>query len=165
MNKPNMEAFTEVEWERLIHSPIAVGMVVMTADLNIPGLLNEGQAMYKAIDNQFVPESVEELITAVVSDIHDLPEDAYQIPAQIDPAHPDKQENNLLKKICEIRVLLDAKLDPQQADDFKRWLLSIAAAVSKASIEGGFLGIGGEKVSDREAQSLNEIASALGVDQ
>ena len=165
MNKTTRQAFSEAEWDTLIHAPFAAGMVVITADMNIPGLLNEGKALFKAIDEQAVPESVEYLISAVISDIHELSEDAYQIPAQVDAAHPDEQENLLLEKLREVRFILDTKLDSKCAEDFKRWLLSIASSVSKASTEGGFLGIGGETVSDKETRSLNEIASALGISE
>ena len=82
----------------------------------------------------------------------------------MDAAHPDEQESALLERLCLVRDLLDSKLESDQAVDFKKWLLSIAASVSQASLEGGFMGIGGEKVSEHESESLKEITAALGLD-
>jgi len=44
---------------------------------------------------------------------------------------------------------------------FKAWLNSISEKVAEASSEGGFLGIGGVKVSDKEKATLADISKAL----
>jgi hypothetical protein len=38
----------------------------------------------------------------------------------------------------------------------------VAEAAAKAHKEGGFIGIGGKEVSEREQAALNEIQAALG---
>jgi hypothetical protein len=56
--------------------------------------------------------------------------------------------------------VVDAKaLDDAAA--FKAWLRQISQHVAEASKEGGFLGIGGEQVSDAEKATLKEISGAL----
>jgi hypothetical protein len=47
----------------------------------------------------------------------------------------------------EVSAILNAKA-PQDAAGFKAWLQTISENVAEASSEGGFLGIGGVKVSD-----------------
>jgi hypothetical protein len=164
MAEPNRGSFSSAEWEMLVHAPFNAGMVVMTADLNIPGLLDEGKALFTAIDDQDIPGSVFGLISEIVADIHNLSDSAYTIPGQVDAAQPDMQESSMLDKLCQVRELLDSKLDTEQSADFKKWLLSIAASVSRASAEGGFMEFGVEVMSEKESESLKEMTAALGLD-
>ena len=46
---------------------------------------------------------------------------------------------------CEVPTLVETKA-PDDARDFKLFLKSIAQRVAEASKEGGFLGLGGERV-------------------
>ena len=52
---------------------------------------------------------------------------------------------------------------PAEADEYKKWLVSIATRAAGASKEGGFLGFGGTVVSEAESSAISELASALGV--
>jgi hypothetical protein len=61
-----------------------------------------------------------------------------------------------------VAALLAAKATPQEAKEYKQWALSVAENVANAASEGGFLGFGGERVSDPEKQLLTKIRSALG---
>lgn len=50
-----------------------------------------------------------------------------------------------------------------EAAAFKTWLRTISSKVADAATEGGTLGFGGVKVSDKEKATLNDLAKALGV--
>jgi hypothetical protein len=50
---------------------------------------------------------------------------------------------------------------PDQAGPFRTFLLDVAQKTAEASREGGFLGFGGEKVSEAERRTLDRIAAAL----
>jgi hypothetical protein len=63
---------------------------------------------------------------------------------------------------CKAASALLAKLDPTQAAEYRRWALSVADAVAQASTEGGFLGFGGERLSEAETKLIAEIQAALG---
>lgn len=52
---------------------------------------------------------------------------------------------------------------PDERAGLGRWLLDLAAAVVEASTTGGFLGLGGERVTDGEAALLTDLADALAV--
>ena len=56
---------------------------------------------------------------------------------------------------------LQAK-SPTEAESYKAWLASVAAKVSQASKEGGFLGIGGTRVSTDEEAALKQLSDVLG---
>lgn len=62
-----------------------------------------------------------------------------------------------------VKALLDAKASPEEAQQFRTWILDIAENVAKAASEGGFLGIGGTQVSDGEKAFFSELNEALGL--
>ena len=62
----------------------------------------------------------------------------------------------------EVSALLATNADASQAAEYKSWVLSIGQAVANAAKEGGFLGFGGETVSDDEEEILARITAALG---
>jgi hypothetical protein len=61
-----------------------------------------------------------------------------------------------------VNDLLNRKVKPEEADEFKKWLLAIARRVAEAANEGGIFGFGGERISDAEKNVLRQIAFALG---
>ena len=66
---------------------------------------------------------------------------------------------------CEaVAALVDERCDEREASAYKRWCVSIARAVAEAAKEGGFLGFGGERVSEGERAMMARIEHALGVD-
>jgi hypothetical protein len=60
-------------------------------------------------------------------------------------------------------MLIDAKCSVEEAAGFKKWLMGVGQATAEAGKEGGFLGIGAVRVSDKEEAALDEIAGALGI--
>ena len=57
--------------------------------------------------------------------------------------------------------LLDSKIDPAQAAQYRQWALGVADKVAMASTEGGFLGFGGTRLSDAEKTLIAQIREAL----
>ena len=53
-----------------------------------------------------------------------------------------------------VAALLASKASPQEAKEYRQWAFSVAENVANAASEGGFLGFGGEQVSDSEKQLL-----------
>ncbi|MGH2893999.1 MAG: hypothetical protein ACRDPM_12150, partial [Solirubrobacteraceae bacterium] len=58
--------------------------------------------------------------------------------------------------------ILQSMATDADADAYKTFVMTVAQAVAGAHKEGGFLGIGGTRVSDAENQALDEISHALG---
>lgn len=51
---------------------------------------------------------------------------------------------------------------PAEAASYAQWVQDVAQKVAEASKEGGFLGFGGERVSDPERALLARLAAAIG---
>jgi hypothetical protein len=60
-------------------------------------------------------------------------------------------------------ALVEAKATPEEVEAYKRFVVTVAEAAANAHREGGFLGVGGEQVSEGERAALDEIAATLGV--
>jgi len=100
---------------------------------------------------------------------------AADAPAQPETSSPDPMQNMKIdakdpeeakKKAvdgCVAAANIVTQKSPAEADEFKQWLMTIATRTSEAAKEGGFLGIGGTKVSEKEKAELATLASALGV--
>ena len=58
---------------------------------------------------------------------------------------------------------MTTKATAQEAEAFRRWLVSAAQAAANAAKEGGFMGFGAEQVSAGEKQMLEQVRAALGV--
>ncbi len=58
--------------------------------------------------------------------------------------------------------LLNSKVDPAQATQYRQWAMGVAEKVATASTEGGFLGFGGTRLSDDEKKIIADLRTALG---
>lgn len=57
--------------------------------------------------------------------------------------------------------LLRAKGDASDFDAYQQWLLFLAHRIAASSKTGGFLGFGGQAISDAERDLMSDITSAL----
>ena len=68
-----------------------------------------------------------------------------------------------LEDAATVAGILNAKAQPQEAEQYKNWVLDIAEEVSKSAKEGGFLGFGGTQISESEKDLFTDLTAALGV--
>jgi hypothetical protein len=57
--------------------------------------------------------------------------------------------------------ILKQKAPPEDVDAYKGFVLAVVQTAAEAHREGGFIGIGGQEVSEREQTALDEIAALL----
>jgi len=60
-------------------------------------------------------------------------------------------------------ALVAAKASPAEAEAYRQMLLGVAQQAADASKEGGFLGFGGVRVSEKEKAFIAEVRSAAGI--
>lgn len=70
-------------------------------------------------------------------------------------------KDQLLEDCKLIANLLDEKASDIEKHEYKEWAMKVAEQVAKAASEGGFLGFGGEQVSEGEVEVIQEISIAL----
>lgn len=77
---------------------------------------------------------------------------------------PEKIRSLLIEDSQHIKQLLKEKANPKEAAEYKQWAMSVAANVAKAAKEGGFLGFGGERVSEGERALFADLGRVLETD-
>jgi hypothetical protein len=153
--------FTPQEWSQLLNAPTTATMAIIVASFGPLDMFKESGAMAKAIAEKAAEQPpVNELMGALMSELKAKKGvgDKEQLKAA-SKAGPQEYINNL----AEVSTLLDQKATPEEASAYKNWVYQVGVKVANAAHEGGFLGLGGERVSQNEQATLDQIASALGV--
>ncbi len=158
----NKQSFTPEEWTKVLESMMLAGMAVSAAEPSgWWGTIKEAFASRAAIGSK---AQSNELISAVITEL-EMAEGRSVIQEalrkRVAGAQPAEVVQRSLDNLREVSAILDAKA-PDEAAAFKAWLGGISQKVAEASMEGGFLGFGGVRVSDAEKATLADIAKALG---
>jgi len=159
--------FTQEEWELVLRAPfeVVLGVAALGADSLVgasetPQELAAGWKELSELAQAFPSNSI----------LHSLSYDVQD--AEVQQAYAsrpvaDYAFDELLQVCQQVAELVDSKATPQEAGEFKRYLLIIATRVADAAGGvGGFQGFRRKKigkVSEQEAQALKRLAGALGV--
>lgn len=158
-------SFGPDEWQRILEGVMMASVAVTAADPSgLWGVLKESFAAGTTLAAAKTDAGSNALIKAVVAD--------FETPEGRSLARDGLKEKfsgsiaeiktKALEALRQVAVLVDTKA-PQDAAAFKEWLRRISQHVAEAAKEGGFLGIGGVRVSEAEKATLTEIANALKV--
>ena len=161
----NKQNFKPDEWTKILESTMLAGMAVSAAEPSgLWGALKEAFASSSALAAAKSNPGSNDLVKAVVADFETKEgRSAVQeaLRQHLAGAKPAEVVQRSLANLKEVSSILNAKA-PQDAAGFKAWLQAISQNVAEASSEGGFLGVGGVKVSDAEKATLADISKALG---
>ena len=154
--------FSEEEWKGLLSAPMLAGMYIIVSDVSVTAMPKDMAGMMKGMSTAEVGEPARDIVAAIVAD--------YTAKAQNKekPAEPDIDKNagdpkkQLLDQLLADTAVFDAKGMSEEKAAFNQWLLSVANATAEAGKEGGFLGIGAVRVSEKEKAALEELRTALG---
>lgn len=139
------------DWKILLDAPWVAGVLVISATGRFNGVRGEINAMVRTAKNSGVGN---ELIESLIEAMSDGSDD--------DDEEPTSVEEDLAALRSAARIV-DATCEHDEATGFKQWIVAIARATAEARKVGGFLGIGGVRVSDQERLMLLQIESAIGL--
>ena len=164
--------FTEEEIFLLSTTPAQIGTVMAFAEGSGLGTIKEMYANSKSFANGLKAYPNNEIIIGVLPNIDDLKgsmnkakemrKKAVERLKEKDIKSSEDLRAQLLEDSREVASILEQKASTDEASEYKEWAMSIAENVAKAAKEGGFLGIGGTRVSDSEVKAFAEIANAMG---
>ena len=152
--------FTSEEWVQLLKAPTAVGLYIMMADPNfVIGTMKEALALSAGIISREKKQK-SELLSALLADFHD--KDMAKM-ARIDF---EKKDLEIMRQAARDALrkavwILDQKATPEESAEIRQWLHELAEKTAEAASEGGFLGFGGTKVSEKEKEALGELKEML----
>jgi hypothetical protein len=153
--------YTAEEWELLTRGPFMAAMAVVAASPSGPiGVIKELSAVGRVLQEASQSGETNALINALVSNV----KAGYRPSGTVEPGQRPEEIKDLALKTCqEVAALLAHKAPAPEAEGFKRWLLTVAQQAAEAAKEGGFLGIGGVRISAAEQVVLAELAGRLGI--
>ena len=153
--------YDEEEWTRLRRAPFVAGLAISMADPGGPiEMAKETMATLRAATTSPSPE---ELLVAVAQDIASMMNRKQNPLKGFKPESAALAGKMVLDELKAVNEIATAKATPEEADAFRRWLLTVAQAAADAAKEGGFMGFGAELVSQGELRMLGELRATLGV--
>ena len=139
--------FNGEEWERVARAPALAGVMVALADRG--GTFRESLALGKAYAAAKRDEGGSELLKELVASPPSLDRESAGQPDQIP------------EQIREAVRTVEEKATPEEAEEYRQFILRLADVVAHAHKEGGVLGIGGKEVSEEEQAALDRLSSTL----
>jgi hypothetical protein len=149
--------FASGEWQTIEAAPFMAGLAVTYGDLSSKrAIADEAAATGNAITG--AAGSPSEIVRSI----------AVRFAAGQRPtigSIPNKPEEALTALVdgCKAAHALVKAKAPGEADAYARFLLDTAKAAAGGAREGGFIGVGIQKVSEREQMALAALALALGL--
>ncbi len=144
--------FNAEEWSAVVEAPLLAGLHVVAADRG--GSIRESVAMAKVYAEVRKHHGQSELLDELVSTPPAVDQQKVRAAGDIGP--------QASARLQEAVALLQQKATAEEVDAYRNFVMDVAEAAAKAHKEGGFIGIGGKQVSDKEQAALNEIQAALG---
>jgi hypothetical protein len=143
--------FNAEEWSTVVEAPLLAGMRVVTAGRG--GTIRESFAIAQAYAEARRTQGESQLLDEVVASPPAV--DAQRVRAAGDIVSLSTE------RLHDALRLVTEKGSPEDAEQYKRFVLGVAQAAAEAHKEGGFIGIGGKQVSEEEQRALDEIRGLL----
>jgi hypothetical protein len=154
--------FTDEEWTRLERAPLVAAMAITLADPGGPlEAIKESSAAVRTVLEAVQGGEHGEFVHALARDVAEKARYRQNAVAGFRPTGPDAAEK-ILDELRGVNALLEEKVTPEEADDYREWVKTAAQRAALAAKEGGFLGFGGERVSEREQRMLDRLGEAFG---
>jgi len=161
---PTKNDFTTEEWNVIRRAPFMAGLVVVASSPSGPfGVVKEMFAVGSTLADVKLHGASSDVVKAVVADLETTEARQQGVPTELQGKTPEQVRTAALEACRQAAAVVDKKAKPDEAQAFKRWLVSISQKVAEAAKEGGVLGFGGTRVSEQETAALKDLASAVGV--
>jgi hypothetical protein len=142
--------FNAEEWDRVAEAPAFAAFMVMLAERG--GAIRESIAVGRAYA-EARGDRGSELIQQLASS-----------PPHLNPSQlgqRDQLSSELPERIDAGVTLVDQKAAPDEAREYREFVLHVADVVAHAAKEGGVLGIGGKDVTEQEQAVLDDLRGRL----
>jgi hypothetical protein len=151
--------FTDEEWAQVVRAPFVAGLAVSLADPGGP--IEAGKEQMATIRSTVSPPSREQLLSEVALDVQAMAQRREHPLKGYRPTGDGDPREALVAELGATRALVDSKATPEEAAAFGQWMVQVAQAAAEAAKEGGFMGIGATRVSDREQTMLDRVRETL----
>lgn len=142
--------FDADEWERITSAPSIAAMYVITAEKG--GTLRESMAVGKVYAEARKDSTGSPLVDEIIASVNAVSPNEF--------ASKEQFEAEAIGRVREAKETLAAKADSGDVSTYRDFILTVVQRVAEAD-KSGFLGIGGERVTEHEAAAIEEIRAAL----
>jgi hypothetical protein len=143
--------FSEEEWELVLSGPPSAGILVATAQRG--GSFRESFSMAKAYVEARKQHGDSELLDEIAATKPQLDHTRYHSAEELEAA--------ALAKMRDAVAAVQRKATPEEADEYRHFIVGLAERVAESHRE-GFLGMSGERVSEAEKEAIAKIREAAG---
>jgi len=155
--------FTDEEWGRLERAPILAGFAISLADPGGPiEALKESSAALKSAIEAANEGSSGPLVRSLADGLGAKAKERENL---LTGFAPDRKNalDEILDELRSVHALIADKGSAEDMKDFQEWIKNASQQAALAAKEGGFLGIGAQRVSEREQQMLQTLGEIFGV--
>lgn len=167
--------YSEEEWRLIAAIPQFVSYTVAGAGFSgVVGTAKEALASVQAMMAGLEDYPENGLIGSIAPDPNDmeaakktsLANKAYleQLKTEHKVETSEEMSDIILKEIYHVLAIVDERELEKTAVEFRHWIYQIGHKVASAAKEGGFLGIGGKRISEDEAKFLVSLRVVLALD-
>jgi hypothetical protein len=159
--------YSDEEWKNIKAAPLLAGLWVSTAASSGPiDTAKEALAISHSLEELVKKGSDSELIATLIDEIK--PKEGEAVQSREGIALNVKTPQELHKATMDTLQAANAaltKATPVESAEFKLFVMTVCQRVAEAGKEGGFLGVGGTRISPAETKAIEEIRTALGATQ
>jgi hypothetical protein len=156
------DKFTPEEWKNLIKAPmLAAYAVAGAAPSKQEDFVREMGAVAEGVIEGEGRAAKDSVLEAVILEIYANAGDDQR--GQTEKLSLDEAKARALSICRAAATALETKVSPEEAYEYKRWVLVVTEKVAAAAREGGLFGFGGEQISGGEITTINEIGEALSI--
>jgi hypothetical protein len=139
--------FSDEEWEQVLEGPPSAGLMVSTAERG--GTIREAFSIAKAYAEASKQHGGSELIDEVVNTRPEVDRTRH--------GSVEELREHSLTQLRQAVGILEAKASPDEVEDYRRFVVSVAEHVARAKKEDG------AEVSAAEEAAIGDIKVAIGV--
>jgi hypothetical protein len=159
-------AFTADEWSLLRVTPSFVAVGVVAADASglfaslketLAGVNEVSDALGSSPDLELFRALAADRSAPAVPDVEPLLGDGPK------DAQLENFKTAVLESVSAVIELLNQKASATETDAYRRLLVRVAQRAASAAKEGGFLGIGGVRVSEKERAFIEMVSRSAGI--
>jgi len=157
--------YSDEEWKNIKAAPLLAGMWVSTvANSGLIDTAKEAMAIAHSLEELVKRGSANQLIATLIDEIKPKEGEAVQSRETIavNAKTPQELHKAAMDTLQQANTAL-AKATPEEIAEYKQFIMTVAQRVAEAGKEGGFMGIGGTRVSPPETKAIQEIGAALGM--
>jgi hypothetical protein len=158
--------YTPEEWEQLEALPyLAAAGVIGASPRGAIRKIKEALSIYPSVRDsakQFPNNELIQDLSSAQNIHHDSKEKEHDL-----TIHDNHEEITayVLEQCREVIGILESKSTPEEAAEYKRWVLLSGEHVANTAKRGGFLGLGPKHIDVDEAKFLQNLKETLGLQE